>query len=76
MKSRTDRRYLEIKKNNPSITKINLKNMIRNRDFRDLNRKVSPLKKANDAILVITTNMTIIEQVNFIYDIVKDNKKK
>ena len=72
LKSRTDRRYLEIKKNNQSITKVSLKNMIRDRDFRDLNRKVSPLKKANDAILVITTNMTIIEQVNFICNIVKD----
>ena len=76
LKSRTDRRYLEIKKNNPSITKISLKKMIRDRDFRDLNRKVSPLKKANDAILVITTNMTITEQVNFICDIVTDNKEK
>ena len=76
LKSRTDRRYLEIKKNNTSITKISLKNMIRDRDSRDLNRKVSPLKKSNDAILVITTNMTILEQVNFICKIVKDNKEK
>ena len=76
LKSRTDRRYLEINKRNPSITKTTLKNMIRDRDYRDLNRKVSPLKKANDAILVVTTNMTIIEQVNFICDIVEDNKEK
>ena len=74
LKSRTDRRYLEIKNKNPSITKSTLRNMIKNRDYRDLNRKESPLKKANDAILVITTNMTIIEQVNFICNIVEDNK--
>ena len=74
LKSRTDRRYLEIKNKNPSITKSILRNMIKNRDYRDLNRKESPLKKADDAILVITTNMTIIKQVNFICNIVEDNK--
>ena len=70
LKSRTDRRYLEIKNKNPSITKITLKNMIKNRDYKDLNRTESPLKRADDAILVITTNMTITEQVDFICDIV------
>ena len=44
--------------------------MIRNRDYQDLNRKESPLKKAKDAILVITTNKSIAEQVSFICDIV------
>ena len=74
LKSRTDRRYLEIKKKNPSLEKSSLRNMIKNRDYRDLNRKESPLKKADDAILVLTTNMTIVEQVNFICDIVEDDK--
>ena len=46
--------------------------MIKNRDHKDLNRNESPLKRADDAILVITTNMTIIEQVNFICDIVSN----
>ena len=70
LKSRTDRRYLEVRKKNLSITKTSLRNMIKNRDHKDLNRNESPLKRADDAILVITTNMTIIEQVNFICDIV------
>ena len=70
LKSRTDRRYLEVRKKNSSITKTSLRNMIKNRDHKDLNRNESPLKRADDAILVITTNMTIIEQVNFICDIV------
>ena len=34
--------------------------------YKDMNRKVSPLKKAKDAILVVTTNMTMDEQVDFI----------
>tara|TARA_Y100000996_G_scaffold99050_1_gene71347 strand:+ start:2009 stop:2677 length:669 start_codon:yes stop_codon:yes gene_type:complete len=75
LKSRTDRRYLEIKQKNPTITKSILRNRIKTRDYKDLNREESPLKRANDAILVITTNMTIKEQVSFICNIVNKNKK-
>ena len=70
LKSRTDRRYLENKKNNIFITKKELREMIKNRDYQDLNRKESPLKKAKDAILVITTSKTIEQQVGFICGIV------
>ena len=71
LKSRTDRRFLENKKNNLKIPKSILREMIRSRDYKDLNRLESPLKKAKDAILVITTNKTINQQVNFICDRVK-----
>ena len=66
IKSRVNRRYIEIKSKNNLITKKKLKSMIANRDYKDMNRKVSPLKKAKDAILVVTTNMTMDEQVDFI----------
>ena len=71
IKSRVDRRYMDMKLKNSSITKKKLKDMIKNRDYKDMNRKVSPLKRAQDATLVITTNMTMEEQVNFIVAIVK-----
>ena len=71
LKSRTDRRFLENKKNNLKIPKSVLREMIKNRDYKDLNRLESPLKKAKDAILVVTTNKTINQQVNFICDRVK-----
>ena len=71
IKSRVDRRYVDMKLKNNSITKEKLKDMIKNRDYKDMNRKVSPLKRAQDATLVITTNMTMEEQVNFIVAIVK-----
>ena len=66
LKSRTDRRYLDIKEKDSSITKIKLKEMIKNRDYKDLNRVESPLKRAKDAVLVITTNMTVSQQVDLI----------
>ena len=74
MKSRTDRRYIDMKKKDSSITKISLKKMIRDRDYKDLNRSESPLRRAKDAVLIITTNMTILEQVDFICSMVEKNK--
>ena len=49
--------------------------MIANREYKDMNRKVSPLKKAKDAILVVTTNMTMDEQVDFIIGRIGFKKK-
>lgn len=40
---------------------------LKKRDEVDINRKDSPLKKADDAIELDTTNMIIEEQVDFIY---------
>ena len=74
LKSRTDRRYIDMKKKDSSITKISLKKMIRDRDYKDLNRSESPLRRAKDAVLIITTNMTILEQVDFICSMVEKNK--
>ena len=75
IKSRVNRRYIDMKLKNSSLTKKKLKDMIEERDFKDMNRKVSPLKRAEDAILVITTNMTMEEQVNYIVDKVKFKNK-
>ena len=41
------------------------------RDNRDSTREISPLKKADDAILIDSTNLTIDEVVNRIIDLVK-----
>jgi len=44
---------------------------IKDRDKRDSNRKVAPLKKADDAIVVDSTNLTIDEVVEKIKEIIK-----
>ncbi|MEY8714501.1 (d)CMP kinase [Francisella philomiragia] len=58
---RAQRRYDELltKGENPDFDKI--KNDIEQRDFQDRNRKVAPLKPADDAILVDTSNLSIEE---------------
>ena len=44
------------------------------RDFRDMNRENSPLKKADDAILIDSTNLGVDEVVEKVLKIVKDTK--
>tara|TARA_B100000686_G_C16554245_1_gene844254 strand:- start:267 stop:929 length:663 start_codon:yes stop_codon:yes gene_type:complete len=75
IKSRVDRRYIDMKSKGISITKEKLKDMIKSRDYKDMNRKISPLKRAKDATLVITTNMTMEEQIAFIVNKIKNKNK-
>ena len=45
---------------------------IEERDERDMNREISPLKQADDAVLVDSSEMTIQEVVNCILQIFRD----
>ena len=49
---------------------------IKIRDERDSTRELSPLKKADDAILVDSTNLTIDEVVGVIIEIINKNGRK
>lgn len=42
-----------------------------NRDKNDINRQYSPLRKADDAIEIDTTNMSIREQMENLYKQIK-----
>ena len=68
---RAKRRFQEIniKDTNQDYEKI-LQTM-KERDFYDQNREYSPLKKAEDAICIDTTSLTVNEQVNKIISIIK-----
>ena len=63
---RTERRHLQLKKDNAEIDRNNIKNDINNRDLRDINRKIAPLKKAKDAVEIDTTEMKIDDVIDFI----------
>ena len=45
------------------------------RDYRDMNREISPLRQAEDAILVDTSYMAIDEVVETIMGLIKKNKE-
>ncbi len=64
LETRTNRRKLELQKNGVEIPFAKLYQEIAIRDKIDSERAVAPLKKADDAIELDTTKMTIDEQVD------------
>ena len=58
VKTRAIRRYKELKSLNNKITLNDVLKSIKKRDKTDYNRKVSPLMKTQDSILINTTNLT------------------
>ena len=57
VKVRALRRYKELKKNNEKITYQEVLKSIKNRDKSDVSRKIAPLKKTKDSLLINTTNL-------------------
>lgn len=66
LKVRAKRRYDELKEKGKIENFDEILEDIRKRDFQDQARELNPLKKAEDAIELDTTNMNIEEVVNFI----------
>ncbi len=62
---RVERRYKEMFEKNPNITIEEVKNNLEMRDYIDSHREVSPLRKAEDAILLDNTEITQEEQLDF-----------
>ena len=58
VKTRALRRFKELKSLKKKITYKDVLKSIKNRDKSDLNRKISPLKKTKDSLLINTTNLT------------------
>ena len=59
LKTRAIRRYKELKLKNNKISVNEVLKSIKKRDKSDINRKISPLKKTDDSILINTTNLSI-----------------
>ena len=59
LKIRSLRRYNELKAKNNKITYQEVLKSIKKRDKSDINRKISPLKKTKDSILINTSNLSI-----------------
>ena len=56
--TRAKRRFLELKRLNQKIHYNEVLKSIKKRDKSDYNRKISPLKKTKDSILINTTNLS------------------
>ena len=59
LKTRAKRRYKELKKLDKKIKYNEVLKSIKERDKSDYKRKISPLKKTKDSILIDTTNLSI-----------------
>ncbi|MDC0031396.1 (d)CMP kinase [Candidatus Pelagibacter sp.] len=56
IKTRAQRRYKELKPKNKTLTYQEVLKSIKKRDKSDYNRKISPLKKTKDSVLINSTN--------------------
>ncbi len=67
---RASRRYKELLNKGQNVTFDEVKNDIIERDRNDMSRKASPLKKADDAVELDTTDLNLEEVVDRVVDIV------
>ena len=76
IKVRAKRRYKELKALNNKIKYTDVLKSIKKRDQSDYKRKISPLKKTSDSILIDTTNLTIKKCFSIIKNIIDKELKK
>ncbi len=67
---RAKRRYLELKERGENVDYNNILMEIKQRDINDSTRDIAPLKQAEDAIYIDTSNMDLNEVVNKILKII------
>ena len=71
---RAKRRYKQNLEKGINETYENALKRVKERDEIDSHREIAPLKKAEDAILIDSTNMTIEEVVNRVLEIIDEKK--
>ncbi len=72
IEARTDRRHKEFIEKGLSGTSGEIQENLKKRDKIDSGREVSPLRKADDAIELDTTKMTIEEEIQFVINLLKE----
>ena len=73
---RAERRYKEYLSKGEKISLQEIEDNISERDYLDQNRKESPLKQAEDAIVLDNSNMTRPEQLIWVLDLIKNRFSK
>ena len=61
---RAERRYKELTEKGVSCDLDEIEKDIINRDHQDMTREISPLKQAEDAVLIDSSHMTVEEAVD------------
>lgn len=72
--TRAKRRYDELTEKGVSFDLAEIEKDIIDRDYRDMHRETSPLRQAEDAVLVDSSEMNIDEVVDAIYQVYSEAK--
>ncbi|MBR2382975.1 MAG: (d)CMP kinase, partial [Anaerotignum sp.] len=75
VEERARRRVGELEAKGETADFEEIKKLIIQRDYNDMNREHSPLKKADDAVVLDSTSMTVEEVQQAILDIVQERVK-
>ena len=73
--TRAKRRYLELQEKGTVCNLDEIQKDIEERDQRDMNREISPLRQAEDAVLVDSSDLTIQQVVDRILQILRSKKE-
>lgn len=71
VETRAKRRYQELQEKGEDCNLEEIAHDIEERDHRDMTREIAPLKQAEDAVLIDSSDMTIDEVVKAIVDLCK-----
>ena len=74
VEERARRRFEEYKNKGMDVDIEELKKEIAQRDHQDMTREIAPLKQADDAVLVDSSDMNIDEVTKAIMDIIKERR--
>lgn len=71
IEERAQRRYKELIDKGEDVSLPALARQVRDRDARDMNREVSPLFAADDAVTIDTSEMSVARVLNSIFELVR-----
>ena len=72
IKTRAKRRFDELKTSDSTLTFSEVLNNLTNRDNDDMERKINPLIKANDAIVIDNTSLNFAQQNKLIFNYINN----
>lgn len=75
LETRAQRRYNEALNTDPEVQFSQIKENLKKRDHIDSSRKADPLRKADDAIVIDTTNKSFNKQIEIMISIIQNKLK-
>jgi len=70
--ARADRRFKELQEKGQDVDYETILKEIKERDYQDMNRETAPLKQAEDAVLVDTTEIGLEESIELMINTIKE----